>query len=107
YSRQRQIVDYFKVDPNVQFDVERTSFPTRIYPVAPYPVTFTVTATQDYQGTVEDIVPAFFAIEHIDDNGQTQKDGDFTKIVWNTNLTAGQPKIFTYFIKFPMVSPEF
>jgi len=106
YGRTRQIEDYFKVDPNVEFDVERTSFPTRIYPEAPYPMTFTVTANQDYQGPISDIVPGFFGIEHVD-GGDTQKDGNFTKIVWNANLTAGQPQTFTYFIKFPMVSPEF
>jgi len=106
YGKTRQIQDYFKVDPAVQFDVERTSFPTRIYPGSPYPVTLTVTAKQNYQGTVEDIVPAFFGIEHID-GGQTVKDGNFTKIVWNANLTAGQPQTFTYFIRFPRVSPEF
>jgi len=106
YGKSRQIEDYFKVDPTAQFDVERTSFPTRIYPAAPYPVTLTVTARQDYQGTVEDIVPAFFGIEHVD-GGQTVKDGQFTKIVWNANLIAGQPQTFTYFVKFPMVSPEF
>jgi len=26
YGREREIEDYFKVDPSVQFDVERTSF---------------------------------------------------------------------------------
>ena len=106
YGRTREIEDYFKVDPNVAFDVERTSFPTRIYPGSPYPVTFTVTANQDYQGTVSDIVPGFFGIIHVD-GGTTQKDGNFTKIVWNANLTAGQPQTFSYFVKFPMVSPEF
>jgi hypothetical protein len=107
YGRQRQIEDYFKVDPTVQFDVERTSFPTRIYPLAPYPVTFTVTARKDYQGNIEDVVPSFFSIEHVDDNGRIEKDGDFTKIVWNTKLTAGKAKTFSYFINFPRVSPEF
>ncbi len=107
YGRTRQIEDYFKVDSNVQFDVERTSFPTRIYPEAPYAVTFTVTTDQNYQGEITDIVPSFFGIEHIDSDGQTQKDGNFTKIVWNANLTAGQAQTFTYFIKFPMISPEF
>ncbi|HZE87012.1 MAG TPA: hypothetical protein VE090_02280, partial [Methylomirabilota bacterium] len=79
YGREREIEDYFKVDPSVQFDVERTSFPTRIYPPAPYPVTFTVTAKAEYQGIVEDVVPANFVIDHISDNGQSEKDGDFTK----------------------------
>jgi hypothetical protein len=106
YGKSRQIEDYFKVEPNVAFDVERTSFPTRIYPGAPYPMTFTVTANQNYQGAVTDIVPGFFGVIHVD-GGHTEKDGAFTKIVWNANLTAGQPQTFSYFINFPMVSPEF
>ncbi len=106
-GEKREIEDYFKVDENIPFDVERTSFPTRIYPRAPYPVTFTVNATQDYQGTVTDIVPANFAIEHISDNGHLEKDGDFTRIIWDTNSKAGTAKTFTYFITFPLVSPEF
>ncbi|HSW88865.1 MAG TPA: hypothetical protein VLG12_06910 [Candidatus Saccharimonadales bacterium] len=107
YGKTRQIEDYFKVDPKVQFDVERTSFPTRIFPSAIYPGTFTITATQDNNGTVEDTVPSFFGIEHISDNGTMEKDGEFTKIIWKTNLKAGVAKTFTYFIHFPRVSPEF
>jgi len=106
-GKQRQITDYFKVDPNIIFDVERSSFPTRIYPPAPYPVTFTVTATTDYQGSVEDIVPSFFTIEHLSGNGNLVKDKYFTRIIWNVNLKAGVPKNFTYFIEFPKISPEF
>ena len=47
-GEQREIEDYFKVDSHVAFDVERKSFPTRIYPPAPYPVTFSVTSARDY-----------------------------------------------------------
>lgn len=106
YGRTREIEDYFKVDPNVQFDVERTHFPTRIYPGTPYPVTFTVTSQQNYDGTITDIVPAFFAINTVD-GAKTETDGDFTKIIWDAHLVAGQPQTFSYFIRFPMVSPEF
>ncbi|HSX09209.1 MAG TPA: hypothetical protein VLF93_03590 [Candidatus Saccharimonadales bacterium] len=106
YGKTRQIEDYFKVDQQVQFDVERTSFPTRIYPEAPYPVTLTVTSKQGYQGEISDIVPSFFGIIHVD-GGTTEKDGNFTKIVWNAHLSPGQPQTFSYFIKFPMISPEF
>jgi len=66
-----------------------------------------VTAKADYQGIVEDVVPANFVIDHISDNGQSEKDGDFTKIIWQVNLKAGTPKTFNYFIEFPKISPEF
>jgi hypothetical protein len=106
-NTQRQIKDYFKVDKNVVFDVERSSFPTRIYPPAPYPVTFTVTSATDYRGTIEDIVPSFFTIEHLSGNGNLKNDKNFTHIIWNVDLKAGVSKNFTYFIKFPKISPEF
>jgi hypothetical protein len=107
YGKTREIEDYFKVDSNITFDVERTSFPTRIYPQSPYPVTFTVISNTDYSGAIEDTMPSFFRIEHIQGAGNTQTDNSFTKVIWNTTLKAGVPKTFTYFIKFPPVSPEF
>lgn len=106
-GKKRSIVDYFKVDSSVEFDVERTSFPTRIYPFSPYPNTFTVTSSRDYVGQVVDIVPAFFEIKNTSDNPILERYGDFTKIIWNVRLQAGVPKQFTYFINFPKVSPEF
>lgn len=107
YGEKRQITDYFKVDPNAEFDVERTDFPTRIYPKSIYPTALTITAKADYNGTVIDTVPAFFKIENISDGGKIIKDGNFQRIVWTTNLSAGKPKVFTYFINFPPISPEF
>lgn len=106
-NQKRQITDYFKVDPSVTFDVERTSFPTRIYPHSIYPVTFTVTAKNDYSGTVIDTVPGFFDVQGVQDGGITKQNGSFTQIVWNVNLKKGEKKYFSYFIKFPPVSPEF
>lgn len=103
----RSIVDYFKVDSSVNFDVERTSFPTRIYPFSLYPNTFTVTSKEDYVGQIIDIVPAFFEIKNATDDPVLQRNGDFTKIIWNVRLKAGEKKQFTYFINFPKVSPEF
>lgn len=103
----RQITDYFKVQNEVSYDVERLSFPTRIYPRAIYPVTFRVTAKKDFNGEVSDIVPAFFSIQNMSNNGFLQKEGDFNRIIWKVNLKAGISQDFTYFIKFPPVSPEF
>ncbi len=103
----RSIKDYFKVDPNVKFDVERTSFPTRIYPFAPYPATFKITSKEDYEGKVTDIMPAFFDIKNVGDNGTVTVVGDYKVITWQVSLKKGQSQEFTYLIKFPPVSPEF
>ncbi len=106
-GEKRSITDYFKVDPNVSFDVERTSFPTRIYPYSPYPVTFTVTSKKDFNGEITDVFPSFFVIKNATDHPVLEQFGDFTKIKWNVKLQAGIPRQFTYFIYFPHVSPEF
>lgn len=106
-GEKRSITDYFKVDPNVDFDVERTSFPTRIYPFVIYPNTFKVRAKKDYTGEVVDIVPAFFKIKNVSGNARLEQVGDFTRIIWSVNMKAGSVKEFTYFIDFPHVSPEF
>lgn len=106
-GQERKIQDYFKVDDSVPFDIERTSFPTRIYPKVIYPNTFTITATSDYEGEVTDTVPAFFEIKNVSDKGMLETNGNFTKIKWRVSLKANTPKTFTYFINFPHVSPEF
>ncbi len=107
-GEKRTIKDYFKAEAAPAFDVERTSFPTRIYPKASYPVKLSITAmTNDYSGTVEDIVPASFQISNINGGGHEEIQGDFKKIIWNTNLRRGQQTMFTYTINFPLVSPEF
>lgn len=103
----RSITDYFKVDSSVKFDVERTSFPTRIYPFAPYPATSKITAKEDFTGEVTDIVPAFFDLANISNGGVVEIDGDYKIVKWKVSLKKNQPQEFTYFIKFPPVSPEF
>lgn len=55
------ITDAIEVRDFVPFDVERTTA-TRIYPPEVYPVTFNITANQDFEGTISEIVPVDFAI---------------------------------------------
>lgn len=106
-GERREIEDYFKVEQQPAFDVERYSFPTRIYPHAPYNVIFKITAQNDYRGTVEDIVPANFRISKIGQNGKEEKFGEFKKLIWNVDLKKGKTQEFTYAINFPLISPEF
>ncbi|MBA3723696.1 MAG: M23 family metallopeptidase [Candidatus Levybacteria bacterium] len=55
------ITDKFQVWESVPFDVERTTA-TRIYPPESYPVNFTITANQDFVGTIVETVPHKFTI---------------------------------------------
>lgn len=103
----RSITDYFKVESSVPFDIERSSFPTRIYPRYPYGVSFKVIANISHKGKITDILPAFFDVKYISDGGKKVRVGDFTRIVWDVNLKKNETKSFSYIIQFPMISPEF
>jgi hypothetical protein len=103
----REIEDYFKVEEAPAFDVERSSFPTRIYPRGIYDVQFKITAKDNYSGTVEEIVPKNFKISKISKNGKEEIVDQFKKIIWNVQLQKGQTETFTYTINFPLISPEF
>lgn len=63
------ITDYFEVRDNPDFDIERTKFPTRVYPISAYDVEIKVKANKDYTGPVTEIVPKAFLIENISGNG--------------------------------------
>lgn len=54
--------DGFVVQENPLPYVVQRSMPTRIYPREPFPVALTVTANEDFIGTIRDIVPGDFVI---------------------------------------------
>ena len=56
------IENSFEVKESVAFDIERIT-QTRIYPFEKYPVEIVVTANQDFEGTIEELVPGSFEIE--------------------------------------------
>lgn len=67
------ISDYFEVKNSIPYEVERTQFPSRIYPVESYPVKLTVKANEDYKGNVYDLVPIDFQITNISNNGRVSR----------------------------------
>src|SRR3989344_2626809 len=56
------IENSFEVKDSVPFDIERIT-QTRIYPFEKYPVEIVVIANQDFEGTIEELVPGSFEIE--------------------------------------------
>lgn len=105
---ERSIDDYFMVSNTPPaFDIARTSYPTRIYPLGHYPVALEVVANQNYSGPVSDVVPSSFTIANISDNGSISSQGDYQQITWQVNWQKGQTYTLEYNIKFPPVSPEF
>ncbi len=104
----RSITDSFQVDDNQAFDVERTAFPSRIYPIPVYPVSFTITAKQDYSGPVIETVPDSFILSDISDAGVvTSPDEHHQQMTWSVHWKAGETHTLGYSIKFPNKAPEF
>lgn len=65
------ISDVIEVTPTIPYEIDRSSFPTRVFPLEPYRVELKITANQDYRGPVRDFVPRSFYIEDISNNGTT------------------------------------
>lgn len=108
YLGKRSIKSSFVVEQNdSRFIIERTKFPTRIYPKVDYPVTVTIIANEDFSGYLHDIVPKNFKISQISDDGRTEMTEDFQAIGWETKLEKGKTYRFSYTIHFPPVAPEF
>jgi hypothetical protein len=76
---------------------------TRINPFKAdrYPVKLTVTASQDYQGSISDTVPQGFTIPW---QGPATIQGN--QITWQVTLKAGETKELLYEYSAPKVSPE-
>ncbi len=93
------ISDSFEVRSNPQFTIERTEFPTRIFPFVDYPVKFTVTSQQDFTGVFMEKVPVGFQIYDITQRGAElggSNDPQYKVITWPVALTAGKPYTLGY-----------
>ena len=99
----RSIQDSFTVQDSVAFDVARTG-PTRIYPPVPYAMNFTITANEDYKGSVTEYVPASFEI--IPQPGFTITAANDTKtLTWSVDLASGETYNLAYEFNAPDISP--
>ncbi|MEI8361292.1 MAG: hypothetical protein WCG01_04135 [bacterium] len=120
----KEIVDQFEVRDALPFEIERIG-PTRIWPVANYPMRLHIKANEDYSGPITEIVPASFKvvpksatlneitqIKGIDYNFIVSDDIDQAKdtkiLTWQgINLKAGDVLDLEYEFDAPDISPEF
>ncbi len=105
----KTVWDEFRVAANPMFDVQRSG-PTRIYPVAKYPVTLRIKATTAWSGKVVDSVPSSFAITPPQNSlpYESVTTVDDQKIIsWDLELDAGEVATLGYYFDAPDVSPEF
>lgn len=103
----RTISDSFEVKPSVAFDVERTDFSMRIYPLADYDQQFTIVSNIPYRGIVQETVPASLVIKNISGHGTRTTSGADQIITWEVDWQSGGSNVLGYTIDFPDVSPEF
>ena len=103
------ISDSFEVKESVPFDVERTTA-TRIYPPKTYPMTFHITAFEDFAGKIEEVVPKDFQIFPAINSrsyDEIKEQGKEKIITWNVSGKKGQKLTLGYYFKAPDISPQF
>jgi hypothetical protein len=101
----RELADTFEVKQSVPYDVVRTG-PTRIYPLVPNTMEFTIKPGKDYTGPITEYVPAGFEITP-QEGMEVTKEGDTKALTWDKKLTKGKINIIEYEFDAPDVSPEF
>ncbi len=103
------IVDFFAVEENAEFDVERT-IATRIFPYSVYPVSIKIIARKDFTGQIKESVPLSLSVSPL--NGKVaytgvQKADNLQYVFWNVSLKKGETINIGYTFKAPLISPQF
>lgn len=103
------IVDFFSVENQVDFDVERITA-TRIFPYSTYPVNIKVTARKDFSGQIAELAPTSFDISPLPGTisyASVQQNKNTQYIVWNVSIKKGQTINIGYNFKAPLKAPDF
>ncbi len=103
------IVDFFTVEENPEYDVERITA-TRIFPYSIYPVSIKITANKDFSGQIRELAPTSLTITPLKNTVEytniQEKDG-VQYILWNVSLKKGETINIGYNYKPPLISPQF
>ncbi|MDP2632240.1 MAG: hypothetical protein Q8P25_00765 [Candidatus Curtissbacteria bacterium] len=111
----RSTTSYFEVKESVPFDIERTSYPTRIYQPSPYDVKLTVVANQDFRGQITETLPASFSptgysatvVEGRESVVGFTEVGYQRLLTWTVDWKKGEVHELTYFLKAQDIYPQF
>jgi hypothetical protein len=95
-------MDTFKVEKEAPLSIKRDG-PSRIYPLATYPMEITVEAKQAWKGTLIESVPSSFTISQT--NAQITPRGESQELSWPVDLAAGESASFSYVFDAPDISP--
>lgn len=101
-----EINDYFSVQENIPFEVERIGA-TRINPfISSYVMNFKIKANQDFEGDIYEQVPNDFQITP--QEGAQIKNIDGVKtIIWQKKISVGEIIDLNYQYQAPQISPQF
>ncbi|MBI3114943.1 MAG: hypothetical protein HYZ09_00415, partial [Candidatus Kerfeldbacteria bacterium] len=99
-----RIEQTFEAQPVAPFRIERLA-PTRINPKASYRVRLRITPQHDFQGTVEERLPASFKIKDSVPAAPARIEGDEQVLRWTVEARAGQTQEVSYVFDAPDVSP--
>ncbi len=94
----------FEAQPVAPFRMERLA-PTRINPKASYRARLRVTPQRDFQGIVEERVPASFIIKDSEPAAAARTEGDEQILRWTVEAQAGETLEVSYVFDAPDVSP--
>lgn len=92
----------FEVATALPFSIERTG-PTRIYPVAPYEMMITVSASTSIDGALTERIPGDYEV--LDTVGQVSTAGSEKTITFPVVLNAGESTTLRYTFDSPDISP--
>jgi len=104
-GKSRVIVDYFYVEKKPEVVIKRTG-PTRLYPQNRYEMEFEISSSEDYIGSIKEVVPLSFDLIHRDGMEISQENGVKT-ISWQKHLIKGVNYKFSYEFQGPAESPQF
>lgn len=100
----RQAEDAFYVAPQVPFEIDRSGFPTRVYPVKEYKVSLNITPRQDFNGEISEELPSAFTVASASALTKTIENGNKI-LTWMVDWKKDNEYKLEYTIKFPPASP--
>lgn len=109
YEGGRQFEHNFIVSDDSPFEINRSSYPSRVFPAAIYPVEVKIKANEDFSGTISEVLPEGITASQISDQGILYRKIDsLDKIIkWDVEFKKGETYKIIYTLHFPQVWPEF
>jgi len=94
----------FLMEPLTPFRIERLA-PTRINPKAPYVARLLITPSKEYQGVVQEVMPADFAVSNLQPTAATDVNNEYRTLEWTVDWQANQTYELAYTFNAPDISP--